>query len=87
MTAPHEATEDTVVAGYKIKSKQIIVCDLLQPRFDEEEWTNPQEFSPERFTNSSSDLTDRPAYSVFGLGKICSQGMGWHPESVCLKGL
>ncbi|OQV16719.1 Cytochrome P450 2J6 [Hypsibius exemplaris] len=65
---PHQATEDTTLAGYRIPKGTQVMLHLYSILHDPELWTDPETFCPERFLHDG--LIKIPDYWVpFGMGR------------------
>ncbi|OWF34961.1 cytochrome P450 2B1-like [Mizuhopecten yessoensis] len=71
MTTLHTNHKSAIVGGHLIPERSLVVCDLHNPRFDENLWENPSEFKPERFLSKLSAEQERVASLSFGLGPRC----------------
>ncbi|XP_033115782.1 cytochrome P450 2F5-like [Anneissia japonica] len=49
MVIPHETTEDISLCGYNLPKGTTIFGNLYSVHMDEDEWSEPHEFRPERF--------------------------------------
>ncbi|WP_435861954.1 cytochrome P450 [Streptomyces sparsogenes] len=67
---PRHATEDDVLAGYRVEAgTDVFVCPYLTHR-DPALWPEPERFAPERFTAADEDRPSsrHGAYYPFGIG-------------------
>ncbi|CAG7816358.1 unnamed protein product [Allacma fusca] len=65
-------TKDTVLGGYHIKKKDVMIANLHSVHMDEQVWDNPGQFRPERFLSSSGSLKPSSHFLPFGIGKrVC----------------
>ncbi|XP_060065498.1 cytochrome P450 2B1-like [Ylistrum balloti] len=71
MTTLHTNKKSSIVDGYMISGRSLVVCDLHKPRFDDTIWEDPFEFRPERFFSQLSETQERVASLSFGLGPRC----------------
>ncbi|XP_028408261.1 cytochrome P450 2E1-like [Dendronephthya gigantea] len=66
------AIRDTNVAGYHVPKNTILFLNINQIHYDIREWTEPNEFKPERFLDEEGKFvgwTARHAFMPFGLGR------------------
>lgn len=56
LSVPHESIEDCVVGGYHITKGTRLLVNLSRLHRDPNNWSNPNEFQPERFLTSQKDL-------------------------------
>ncbi|XP_073034262.1 6,7,8-trihydroxycoumarin synthase-like [Primulina eburnea] len=56
LLVPRECMEERIVGGYTIPPKTLVHINSWAIARDPEYWENPDEFSPERFLNSSVDV-------------------------------
>jgi cytochrome P450 family 6 len=80
-----EATEDYKVPNSKhvIPKGATVWIPMIGVHFDEEFWTNPEKFDPERFT--PEEIANRPNYTYlpFGDGPRNCIGMRYVRGAVC----
>ncbi|XP_052061622.1 cytochrome P450 1A1-like [Mytilus californianus] len=71
MAIPHSATTDTVFRNHKIKKGTVVFCNTYATARDPKLWTNPEEFSPERFLDNHNQIDQQKADEVltFGIGR------------------
>ncbi|KAL2622560.1 hypothetical protein R1flu_002765 [Riccia fluitans] len=73
---PHCSTQKTVVAGYEIPANTTTLINLYTINRDPKNWTNPLEFTPERFENLNTSIFGQD-YSLlpFSSGRRGCSGM------------
>ena len=54
---PHKALEDTEVSGYRIKAGTAVMPSLFNSLYDENQWTDPGVFKPERFLENGKVIS------------------------------
>ena len=73
---PHAAVEDFVVNGFDIPQKSRVLINVWAIGRDPENWTNPEEFTPERFMGSDVDVRGRDFQLIpFGSGRRGCPGL------------
>ncbi|XP_073151669.1 6,7,8-trihydroxycoumarin synthase-like [Henckelia pumila] len=67
---PRESLEERIIEGYTIPSKTLVYVNAWAIARDSQCWENPNEFSPERFLNSSIDVIGQDFEVIpFGAGR------------------
>ncbi|KAF9601886.1 hypothetical protein IFM89_023950 [Coptis chinensis] len=75
---PRESSTSTTIKGYYIPSKTTVFINAWAIQRDSEVWKNPEEFIPERFTNTLIDSKGLDYdYMPFGLGRRGCPGMSF----------
>ncbi|KAI6099770.1 cytochrome P450 [Pisolithus sp. B1] len=70
---PHATTNADVYNGYFIPQGATIITNTWAMTRNEAKYSNPEEFSPERFFTASGELNDDHVSYVFGAGRrICA---------------
>ena len=72
LMAPHESSEDCIVAGYHIYKGTRLIVNLQKLQKDPRVWEEPSEFRPERFLTSQKNFDVRgvsPQFIPFGNGR------------------
>ncbi|CAH0383076.1 unnamed protein product [Bemisia tabaci] len=64
----HRAVEDTNLNGFTIPKDSVVFTNLYRMNMDKHFWGDPHEFRPERFLNSSGQLSNHERFMPFGLG-------------------
>ncbi|XP_059665349.1 cytochrome P450 71AU50-like [Cornus florida] len=73
---PHESMEDCTVDGFHIPKKSRITINVWAIGRDPNAWTDPEEFFPERFGESSIDVKGKHFQLLpFGSGRRSCPGM------------
>lgn len=66
----HRAIETTTLSGKTIPKGTIVLTNLYALHMDDNYWTNPKEFMPERFIDKDGKInTHEKHYLPFGYGK------------------
>ena len=71
---PHKTTADTTLAGYKIPKDTQILFNNWAIHHDERQWTNPDDFIPERWLNDEGKFTPerQKSFLPFSAGRrVC----------------
>ncbi|KAM4703862.1 steroid 17-alpha-hydroxylase/17,20 lyase [Rhinophrynus dorsalis] len=71
---PHVALKDSRIGEYTIPKDTRVVINLWSLHHDEKEWTNPEEFNPDRFLDENGNrvYSPTPSYLPFGAGiRVC----------------
>ncbi|XP_076939788.1 cytochrome P450 CYP82D47-like [Bidens hawaiensis] len=56
LSVPHESVEDCIVSGYNIPKGTRLLVNLWKIHRDQNTWSDPCEFKPERFLTSQKDI-------------------------------
>ncbi|GJV90455.1 cytochrome P450 CYP82D47-like protein [Tanacetum coccineum] len=56
LSVPHESIEDCVVGGYTITKGTRLLVNISKIQRDPKNWSNPNEFQPQRFLTCQKDL-------------------------------
>ncbi|XP_057781280.1 6,7,8-trihydroxycoumarin synthase-like [Salvia miltiorrhiza] len=73
---PRETSKKSILDGYEIHPKTIVYVNAWAISRDPEYWENPDEFMPERFLNSNTDLKGKDfGLTPFGSGRRICPGM------------
>ncbi|KAK9136186.1 hypothetical protein Syun_015516 [Stephania yunnanensis] len=78
LSAPREAIEDAVVAGYHVPVGMRVIVNLWKIQRDPSIWTDPLEFQPERFltTHKGIDVWGQHyEFTPFGSGRRSCPGI------------
>ncbi|KAI0504312.1 hypothetical protein KFK09_015264 [Dendrobium nobile] len=76
LLVPRETLESCNVEGYDIPSKTRVFINAAAISMDPKTWENPNEFWPERFTLSGTDLKGQDFnYVPFGIGRRSCPGV------------
>ncbi|KAL3687055.1 hypothetical protein R1sor_013364 [Riccia sorocarpa] len=76
LSLPHEAMENTTVAGYDILKGTRLIVNAYAIGRDPNIWTNPNSFDPERFVGNSIDVRGHHFELLpFGAGRRQCPGM------------
>ena len=57
---PHKATVDEQVSGYTIPKDTVVITSLWHSLNDQDSWTDPDTFRPQRFLSSSGSFESKP---------------------------
>ncbi|XP_042885578.1 methyl farnesoate epoxidase-like [Penaeus japonicus] len=68
-TVPHSALRDTVLQGYRIPAKTMVMNNLYSVHMDPEHWGDPENFRPERFINTDGTFRKDERMIPFGKGR------------------
>ncbi|XP_063611949.1 methyl farnesoate epoxidase-like [Penaeus indicus] len=68
-TVPHSAMRDTVLRGYRIPAKTMVMNNLYSVHMDPEYWGDPENFRPERFINADGTFHKDERMIPFGKGR------------------
>lgn len=70
LALPHSTTKDTYLDGHFVPADTMVLVNLRSVNHDEDTWTRPEVFNPERFLETQSDgtLRFRGGESAFGFG-------------------
>lgn len=85
--APHQAIEDCIVAGYKVKKGTRLMVNLWNIQRDPEFWTQPEEYIPERFLTTQKDIDvwgQSYEYFPFSSGRRTCPGISLAVQSMQL---
>ncbi|XP_053553863.1 cytochrome P450 1B1-like [Bombina bombina] len=71
VTIPHSTTSDVIIDGFYIPKDTVVFVNQWSVNHDEDKWTNPEVFEPERFLDEKGQLNRDLVYGVmiFSLGK------------------
>ncbi|KAJ4968877.1 hypothetical protein NE237_015578 [Protea cynaroides] len=70
LLVPRESIEDTIVKGYHIPAKTKVLINAWAINRDPKLWDKPEEFIPERYSNSSTDFKGEVLQTLaFGAGQ------------------
>ncbi|XP_037775115.1 methyl farnesoate epoxidase-like [Penaeus monodon] len=69
LTVPHSAMRDTVLRGYRIPAKTMVMNNLYSVHMDPEYWGDPENFRPERFINADGTFRKDERMIPFGKGR------------------
>ncbi|KAI8792403.1 cytochrome P450 2C30 [Biomphalaria glabrata] len=67
----HAVAKEKFLKGYRIPGDAVILPNLDSLMMDEDVWGDPQEFKPDRFTNSDGKLSIPHEFKPFFLGTRC----------------
>ncbi|XP_058828153.1 probable cytochrome P450 305a1 [Topomyia yanbarensis] len=76
ISGPRRAMQDCELDGYNIPRDTTVLIDLKSVHMDEEYWTDPKTFRPERFLNEDGQLVNTERLIPFSLGKRKCLGDG-----------
>uniref|UniRef100_H2ZVK5 Cytochrome P450, family 17, subfamily A, polypeptide 2 n=1 Tax=Latimeria chalumnae TaxID=7897 RepID=H2ZVK5_LATCH len=69
---PHVALEDTSIGEYFIPKGTRVIVNMWSIHHDPQEWTDPEEFKPDRFLDSNGLQISLPSFIPFGAGpRVC----------------
>jgi cytochrome P450 len=72
---PHRSTTDTVLGGYSIPKGTMVMHPIIRGLIDQEGWTNPETFDPNRFLMDGKFSKKGDQYfAPFGVGKRSCPG-------------
>ncbi|XP_038704589.1 cytochrome P450 CYP82D47-like [Tripterygium wilfordii] len=80
LSVPHESSEDCTLSGYHIPAGTRLLVNLSKLLRDPDEWSEPNEFRPERFLTTQKDFDVRGAsfeYIPFGTGRRVCPGISF----------
>ncbi|KAH8410715.1 hypothetical protein KR222_000239 [Zaprionus bogoriensis] len=69
ITGPRRALWPTQLAGYDIPKNATILISLRSVHLDEQHWTEPRQFRPERFIDAAGKCCKDEYFMPFGLGR------------------
>lgn len=76
LLVPRETNEKCIVDGYEIQPKTLVYVNAWAIQRDPEAWTDPEEFYPERFLDSSIDFKGQDFQLIpFGSGRRICPGL------------
>ncbi|KAF8895097.1 cytochrome P450 [Infundibulicybe gibba] len=81
---PHMSTEDDVYNGYFIPKGSIVFPNIWAMTHNENIFTNPDKFQPERYFDSQGNLNDDDTILAFGFGRRVCAGQHLASTSVWL---
>ncbi|CAL4905579.1 unnamed protein product [Urochloa decumbens] len=73
--APHEVSQDCMIAGYAISRGTMVLVDVYSMQRDPNVWEEPERFMPERFMDDKVDGDSR-WMMPFGMGRRRCPGEG-----------
>ncbi|XP_054268923.1 cytochrome P450 307a1-like [Macrosteles quadrilineatus] len=71
---PHVATQDSSVAGFRIKKDTLIFLNNYELSMSPDLWSEPEAFQPERFISSDGRLVKPEHFLPFGGGRRSCMG-------------
>lgn len=75
LMVPHCPSKPCVVAGYSVPEGARTFVNVWAIHRDPQNWTNPNEFIPERFLSGEEDYSSDFSYLPFGSGRRSCAGM------------
>lgn len=66
---PHKTTEDTQLFDYFVPKDTSVFINLYSVHVDPTQWSNPDEFNPERFLTEEEKVYNHPALMPFSAGR------------------
>ncbi|CAL1358764.1 unnamed protein product [Linum trigynum] len=85
LSLPRESPEMVVIGGYQIPTKTRVIVNMWALGRDPSHWTQPDQFMPERFLNTSLDYKRNDfKFIPFGAGRRSCPGMNYAIASVYL---
>ncbi|KAI3956385.1 hypothetical protein MKW92_032032 [Papaver armeniacum] len=93
LSVPHEAMEDCIVGGYKVRAGTRLLVNLWKLQRDPRVWSNPSDFKPERFLpQQNGGFGDETAnldfrgqhfeYTPFGSGRRVCPGIDFFLQTI-----
>ncbi|KAG9440388.1 hypothetical protein H6P81_020553 [Aristolochia fimbriata] len=73
LAIPHEAAEDCVIGGYRVRKGTMIMVNIYAIHMDPKLWEDPASFKPERF-NAAEDVKGGLKWLAFGHGRRSCPG-------------
>ncbi|KAL6425593.1 hypothetical protein ACFW04_009618 [Cataglyphis niger] len=68
LNVPHRALKDTSIVGHKIPKDTMLIVNFNSMLMDES-WSDPENFRPERFLDSSGNVVTPENYFPFSIGR------------------
>lgn len=65
----HRATENSEIAGFKIKQDLMVVSNIWAVHNNKEIWGDPENFRPERFIDENGEFKGNENLLAFSIGK------------------
>ncbi|XP_071731468.1 cytochrome P450 CYP82D47-like [Rutidosis leptorrhynchoides] len=87
LSVPHQSRQDCVVAGYNVPKGTRLFVNLWKVHRDPNVWSDPNEFQPERFLTSKSDIDVKGNHfelMPFGSGRRMCPGVYFSLKSMHL---
>ena len=66
---PHACLEDIDMGGKVIPKNSLIIPHIMSAHYDQNFWSNPSEFKPERFISKDRRIIKHQAFYPFSMGK------------------
>jgi len=81
---PHTSTEDDVYNGYFIPKGAVVFPNTWAMTHNEEKYSRPNQFIPERFLNEQGELNDDSTVLAYGFGRRLCPGRHMASSTVWL---